>query len=223
MEIAQSIIGYITLVISIVMYAPQSFKVWKTKDTSALSKPTFIALYLGCIFWIVWSVMKHITQVWLTNVGIAVLMIPIIYYLFKDKKIYSLIMSAVIVASVVFAITYSVIRPEHIENGVDTNKMADWLSITLVAISSSLTSFCWMPQVIHVFKSKDTSSLSLISLSLILLNQTLLLGFYGMKIYEDSSDFSLYISLSACIIPNIFVGIIMGAKIFIKQPQPQTT
>lgn len=213
MNTAISIIGYITLVISIVMYAPQSFKVWKTKDTSALSKPTFIALYFGCIFWTMWSVMKHITEVWLTNVGIAMLMIPIIYYLFADKKIYSLIMSIIIIASVVFAITYSVMRPN--------DKIADWLSITLVAISSSLTSFCWLPQVIHVLKSKDTSSLSVITLSLILFNQTLLLGFYGMKIAQDMSDYSLYISLSACIIPNIFVGIILGAKVFIKQPQAQ--
>lgn len=226
METAQLIIGYISMVVSIVMYIPQSFKVWKTKDTSALSKPTFIVLYFGCIFWIIWSVMKHLITIWLTNVGIALLMIPIIYYLFIDKKIYSIIMSFIIISTVIFAITYSIVLPKDIyinASGVevDRNEMNSILSTTLSIIASFGTSFCWLPQVIHVLKTKDTSSLSLITLSLLIFNQALLTVFYGTRVGSGSTDISIMVSFTACIVPLIFILIIFVAKIFIKQPQQQ--
>ena len=62
-----TIIGSLAAFLTTIAYVPQAYQTIKTRDTSALSLPTFLILFLGTCLWGAYAVLIHDLPILLTN------------------------------------------------------------------------------------------------------------------------------------------------------------
>ncbi|MDJ0366060.1 SemiSWEET transporter [Hymenobacter sp. H14-R3] len=74
-----TIIGNIAALLTTVAYVPQAYRTIKTRDTSALSLPTFLILFAGTCLWAVYAVLIDNLPILLTNLICGVLASIILY------------------------------------------------------------------------------------------------------------------------------------------------
>ncbi len=62
-----TIVGSLAALLTTVAYVPQAYQTIKTRDTSALSLPTFLMLFVGTCLWGTYAVLIHDIPILLTN------------------------------------------------------------------------------------------------------------------------------------------------------------
>ena len=185
MNIAILSVTWITTVISILMYMPQVYKGWTTKDVSALSPITFSVIFFGCLAWSIYGAIGNALAAFLTNVGIAFLMLPLVYLLLKDK----IILFYIAVVGFIVATTVSIIL---MFINVDSGPAVKYL---FVVVAGSATSVSFVPQVWDVIKTKNVQGISLGSMGLIAFSQAIWILYWILKIV-DGIDGSYFIAIS---------------------------
>lgn len=71
-------LGYFAGALTVVSYAPQAIRVWRTKKTDDLSFPMFVMLVSASIAWIAYGVLSKAPPVIATNVGTLALNLVIL-------------------------------------------------------------------------------------------------------------------------------------------------
>ena len=66
-------LGYIAGFITVASFVPQVVRVWRTRQTDALSVGTFALIITAGVAWIAYGVLERDTPVILTNVGMIAL------------------------------------------------------------------------------------------------------------------------------------------------------
>jgi MtN3 and saliva related transmembrane protein len=74
-----TIIGNLAALLTTVAYVPQAYRTIKTRDTSALSLPTFLILFAGTCLWGIYAVLIHNMPILLTNLICGILASIILY------------------------------------------------------------------------------------------------------------------------------------------------
>ncbi|RZL13217.1 MAG: hypothetical protein EOO62_08800 [Hymenobacter sp.] len=74
-----TIIGNIAALLTTVAYVPQAYRTIKTRDTSALSLPTFLILFAGTCLWGVYAVLINNLPILFTNLICGILASIILY------------------------------------------------------------------------------------------------------------------------------------------------
>lgn len=77
------IIGYLAGVCTTISFLPQAIKIIKTKDTKAISLPTYILLSVGTILWLAYGILLSSFPMILTN---SIALTPIIIILILKIK-----------------------------------------------------------------------------------------------------------------------------------------
>ena len=75
-----TIIGSLAALLTTVAYVPQAYQPLKPRDTSALSLPTFLMLFVGTCLWGTYAVLIHDIPILLTNLisgGLATIILYI--------------------------------------------------------------------------------------------------------------------------------------------------
>jgi MtN3 and saliva related transmembrane protein len=75
-----TIIGSLAALLTTVAYVPQAYQTIRTRDTSALSLPTFLMLFVGTCLWGTYAVLIHDIPILLTNLisgGLATIILYI--------------------------------------------------------------------------------------------------------------------------------------------------
>lgn len=67
------IFGYSAAAIGIFMFMPQAYQVFKTKNTKAISLPTFLLINTSSVLWIVYGVIQGAPPVYIVNIVMVVL------------------------------------------------------------------------------------------------------------------------------------------------------
>lgn len=203
MELATTIIGYLAPIFTVLLFTPQSYRVWKTKDVSSLSKIAFMVTYTGSFLWLVYgSLTDHYPSAY-TTLGTGVMMFPIIHYLFRKDKAGYIFMVSLIVISYIFFFTCVII------NSKNPIVIPEWLKVLIVMGGSTITAFAWLPQLIKIIKTKDVKSMSITSVGLIIFSQSLWVIWFALLIVNDTSA-SLYVSLINSAIPIFIAAAIIG-------------
>jgi MtN3 and saliva related transmembrane protein len=80
MDTAQmaNVFGFAAAAIGIVMFFPQAFKVWQTKDTKSISLVSFIMLFISSILWLTYGLLLSAAPVILVNFVLATLSLFIV-------------------------------------------------------------------------------------------------------------------------------------------------
>ena len=167
-------LGIITTVLSILIYMPQVYKGWVTKDVSSLSRPTFTMVFIGSLLWMIYGAYTGATAAMLTNVGIGILMVPLIYLLFIDNKIIFFTLVATLIAVTVVSIIMWAV-------GFDQNVA---LNYTFVILAGPLTSISFVPQVYNVFKKKDVHAISIITMISLSIAQMFWAAYWDLNIID---------------------------------------
>jgi MtN3 and saliva related transmembrane protein len=75
-----TIIGSLAALLTTVAYVPQAYQTIRTRDTSALSLPTFLMLFAGTCLWGTYAVLIHDLPILMTNLisgGLATIILYI--------------------------------------------------------------------------------------------------------------------------------------------------
>lgn len=62
-----TVIGSLAAFLTTIAYVPQAYQTIKTRDTSALSLPTFLILFVGTCLWGTYAVLIHDIPILMTN------------------------------------------------------------------------------------------------------------------------------------------------------------
>lgn len=111
----------------------------------------------------------------LTNIGIGLLMIPLIYLLFIDKKVIVISLVSLLAAMTVISIIIWAI-------GFDENIA---LNYTFVILAGPLTSISFVPQVYDVFKKKDVHSISIVTMVALSIAQMFWAVYWDLNIIDS--------------------------------------
>ena len=68
-----TLIGYLATVCSMTSFAPQAWKIIKTRDTSGISAPIYAITVLGFALWLAFEIMKAEWPIMITN-GVCLLL-----------------------------------------------------------------------------------------------------------------------------------------------------
>jgi len=80
-----TIIGSLAALLTTVAYVPQAYQTIRTRDTSALSLPTFLMLFVGTCLWGTYAVLIHDIPILLTNLISGGLATIILYIKLTNK------------------------------------------------------------------------------------------------------------------------------------------
>ena len=218
MDLVKDILTYFGAALASIIFIPQVVGVVKKKSAESLSKSSFLTVYFCSLAWIFYGAVKHQFSPWLSNVCIGILMLPIIFYLFKGKKLIVLILSLVMLVFVAFAITYSTV--EVTKNYV----FPEGVSIALVVIASSIAVYSWVPQIKKLVKTKDANDISLATFSLFILSQTITMSFFIVVFASGAFDVATLIAIIACVLVLVEIFFIISYKLKygMKKPTKQT-
>lgn len=138
------------------MYSPQTWRVVKHKESKGLSRIAFSIAAFGTSMWMIYVASQgsfvDIAPGWIANAVISTMMLPIIFYLFKDTLWKRYILYAIIVTAWVVSLLLTL-------TGTRANVAT---SIILVLLAGASTSFGYIPQLIKIFQTKETGELSII-------------------------------------------------------------
>ena len=82
------VIGGVSGMLTTAAFFPQAIKVYKTKDTSAISLVMFVILVLGLIGWVFYGILMEQIPVVIPNVITLMLAFYILLVKLKEKKSY---------------------------------------------------------------------------------------------------------------------------------------
>lgn len=183
-------IGWIATVFGALMFAPQSYKVVRTKSTKELSVLTYTIIFISALGWAIYSSLVGSYQGFVANSVILILMIPMFYYIYDRKSLLAVnILSAIgiITASIIILI----LMPK---TGVA-------LKIILVSISGLSSGFGFVPQVIKAIKIKKYNDGSLYSIILVIFTNILWLIYWIYRVVNASDS-----ELVSIIMASIFTS-----------------
>lgn len=183
MTILINVIGWIAVVIGASMYAPQSIKVIKSKSAKGLSKISFTLAAFGNGMWLIYmgslGDFLNTSSGWSVNVIVGVMMLPILYYIYKDKLWVRILFYAW------FLFTFSISLYLELKG----ESLASWEQISFVVLAGGTTSFGFIPQIIKILKTKKTDNLSLLLVSMYATVNALWTIYWAlMLIYKSDSD-----------------------------------
>ncbi len=84
-KILADIIGYIAALIGSLMFMPQAYQIWKTKDTSGVSLMSYFLLLVVSILWVIYGSLMQATPVIIVNSIITVLSLYIVFMKVRNK------------------------------------------------------------------------------------------------------------------------------------------
>ena len=77
--------GYLAALLTTLSFAPQAFKIWKTKSAKDISLATFLMFLIGTISWLTFGIMMNSLPIILANLFTMILAIIILYFKIKYK------------------------------------------------------------------------------------------------------------------------------------------
>jgi len=77
--------GYLAALLTTLSFAPQAFKIWKTKSAKDISLATFLMFLIGTILWLTYGIMMNSLPIILANLFTMILAIIILYFKIKYK------------------------------------------------------------------------------------------------------------------------------------------
>lgn len=172
MSIIANVFGWIGVVLSIVMYTPQTYKVIKHKNAKGIAKFTFLIITFGTGMWIVSAPLASSWQGWSSNFIISFLMIPILYFVFKDQQ-------KIFYAVICFLISTWVISSVFWWTNLHVNFV---ISIILIITAGGSSSASLIPQIIKLFKEKKVGEFSILSTLLMLIANALWTCYWTLEI-----------------------------------------
>ena len=179
------ILGWITATLTILMYLPQVAKVIRTKSVLNLSKTTFVALYFVEVLFVIWAPMVSSFQVYGSNGFLIFILMPIIYYLFFQRKwVFITIFTIGILAFTAGLLEF-----------IFALKVHKMISLSLSLLLSVTLGILFFPQSWIVFKQKALGKVSGISASLIFLANVLWGIYWLSKLIENSFDGAILVQL----------------------------
>ncbi|WP_246671006.1 MULTISPECIES: SemiSWEET transporter [unclassified Mesorhizobium] len=63
----ETLVGYVAALCSMVSFAPQAWKIIKTRDTGSISAPMYAITVVGFAFWLIFGFMKGEWPIIITN------------------------------------------------------------------------------------------------------------------------------------------------------------
>ncbi len=82
-------IGFIAATLTTIAFAPQAFKVYKTKQTEGISLLMYIFFVSGVILWIIYSYLVKDIAVFICNIVTFLLAFPVLVFVIKSRGNYS--------------------------------------------------------------------------------------------------------------------------------------
>lgn len=80
-----NVLGFLAAGIGIFMFLPQTIRIWKTKDTKAISLASFLLLALSSIIWTTYGILLSAPPIILVNTVLAILSAYIVLMKLKYK------------------------------------------------------------------------------------------------------------------------------------------
>lgn len=178
------VLGWMTAILTILLYLPLVVKTLKTKNTEGISKSTFLIVLMAGILFVIWGGSMNITPTIVANFAIGVLMIPMLFLLLKSK-ITAMLISIVTIALMVGGVLLH-------EGLLDINIDKDWthtesaFQLTIVIFASIFLAFSWGPQLFIVIKDKthSTKNLSFIGLLLGTIANALWIAYFSLELTQ---------------------------------------
>lgn len=189
------IIGWIASVITILMYAPQSFMTFRTKKVEGLSKIRFCLVAGGSGMWTVFAVAIHSWQAWSANGIVLLLMLPIFYHLFKHDSRIVIAAFSIIISTVATTLVLMIL-------GVH---LASPTALVASIFAGIGTGTPFVPQVFKTFKSKDISSISILTTWGVIWANVFWVAYYSLRIAKDFTPGDLVAVLFS------FLGVVTSA------------
>ncbi len=190
------IIGPITAIFTIIMYIPQTLKVIKAKTAEGISKVTYIAILFACLAFTIYAPMTPPEAMWWTlipNAAIAIMMLPLTYFMFKDKIYYfiGLVLSVagVIAAGVAMNILGTMNTDLAERNIEETMKVA---SITVALASGGVLMLAFLPQLLGVMKTKKVGNVSIVSIILLQIGNSFWVMFWIGNYMEQAAIANIF-------------------------------
>ncbi len=85
MELIGEFLGYLAGICTAIVFLPQSIQTIKTRDTTGLSKMTYIVYCVGMVSWILYGIYLHSIQMILFNAISLFFALIILYIIFQNK------------------------------------------------------------------------------------------------------------------------------------------
>lgn len=85
MELIGEFLGYLAGICTAIVFLPQSLQTIKTRDTTSLSKMTYIVYCVGMVSWILYGIYLHSIQMILFNAISLFFALIILYIIFQNK------------------------------------------------------------------------------------------------------------------------------------------
>lgn len=208
MSILINVIGWLAVAIGAAMYAPQTFKIIKTKDSKGLSVVTFSLAAFGNGMWLLYtSSLGDFTNTcsgWAVNIIIEILMLPIVFFIFRDKPYHRYIIYLWFIATTAISLWWNL--------AFDKNTIPGYVSIILVCFAGGVTSFGFVPQIIKILKTKTVGNLSLLLVLLYGIVNGLWTIYWTLNIVHDSSSDKVPSEMISAILDAIgfFVQFFLG-------------
>ena len=187
MNIFIEVLGWITAILTILLYLPLVVKTIKTKNTEGISRTTFLIVLFAGVLYVIWGGSMDITPTVVANFAIGILMLPMLFLLLKSKMI-SLLISIAAISGLIFGTLLH-------KGLLDINIDRDWfhtsnnlVALIIVIIAGTLIGFSWGPQTYIVIKDKkhSTKNLSIIGLVLGSVANILWILYFGLELaYKD--------------------------------------
>lgn len=165
-------IGWIAAVVTMVMNAPQTFKVLKTKNADGLPLLSYSILTFGFISFLFWAShlgQKYGMQMFVTNfVGIA-LVLPLFWFAIKDKKKALVTVSTI----AILALTASALFLFELLEGKLDGRTNDFLKVLFPTLAGIGIGLAFFPQTIASISTKSVNGVPILSIILLLASNTL--------------------------------------------------
>lgn len=187
MHITIQTFGWLASILTILMYTPQVIKVLKLKQAQGISKLTFTLVTAGTLVWVIAGPLVPSWQAWTANVIISLMMIPIIFYVFKENKKIFWTIVALIVASIALSLVFWILS---YTKGITMNFGVNVFFVTLagLCLSSAL-----VPQVIKLIKDKSVGHFSLLMTVLVVIGNALWSTYWGLQVFTTNETQALVI------------------------------
>lgn len=203
MGMAIEVIGWLASIITICMYAPQSLKVVIKKKTEGLSKTTYCLVVCGSISWTIFATLIHSWQAWTANGIVILCMIPVVYYLFKDNLKMVIFICTIILSGAIttFVLMFFSLRTHPI------------IATVFSIVAGIGTGLPFIPQVIKTFKTKDVSSIAILTSFGIVLANILWVLYYSLMMQQEGFSSAKLMAIVFCAL-GVITSTIMGFLYF---------
>ena len=165
MDLSIEIIGWVTTVLTILLYLPLVVKTLRTKNTEGISKITFLLVMLAGVLYVIWGGSLNITPTVVANFSIVILMIPMLFLLMKSKFLAIIISIFAIIGLVCGLLLHNTLLNINFDNDWFHTK-SNLIALIIVIIAGTLIGSSWFPQTYIVIKDKkhSTKNMSIIGL-----------------------------------------------------------